>query len=62
MKEQRIGPGLIRMTEGGIEGAAAVEVVVPGHRVVVAVSSAGVGGLVNFDENVDVGVEVFEVV
>ena len=50
MKEQRIGPGLIRMTEGGIKGAAAVEIVIPGHRVVVAVSATGVGRLIDFDE------------
>ena len=62
MQEQRIGPCLVGVTEGGIEGAAALEVVVPGHRVVVAVSPTGVGGLVDPDEDVDVGVKVFEIV
>jgi uncharacterized membrane protein YjjB (DUF3815 family) len=50
------------VTEGGVEGAAAIEVMVPGHRVVVAVSSAGVGGFVYFNQDVDIGVEVFEIV
>jgi len=62
MQEQRIGPCLVGVTESGIEGAAAIEVVIPSHRVVVAVSSSGVGCFVNFNKDVDVGVEVFEIV
>jgi hypothetical protein len=62
MQEQRIGPCLVGVTESGIERAAAVEVVIPGHWVIVAVSSAGVGGLVDPDEDVDIGVEIFKIV
>jgi hypothetical protein len=62
MQEKRIGPCLVGVAEGSVEGSAAVEIVIPRHRVVVAVSPAGIGALVDPDEDVDAGIEIFEIV
>ncbi len=57
-----VGVAIRGVTEGGVEGSAAVELVVPGHRMRVARGGAVVAALVDGDQYVGVGVDRAEVV
>src|ERR1700744_1992908 len=62
MLEQRIGPGLVGVTEGCIERPASVEIMVPGHGMVVSIRPAGVRRFVYFDQHFYIRVQVFEII